>query len=446
MSILGGRKRSILIIGVVIFLGALSVWGVNHFGPGKTPREISMSHAKLYHCPMHPTYLSERPGDCPICSMRLVEIEKQETATPEQEASLMHEGSHGNEVSDAHEGSRAVEAKGKSTCLLHNCQMLIEGRVCPMLIFTGEGELADCPVCGTPLEGSEGVPVEEPGAITDYTAVTLSTERVQLIGMRTSPVVRAPATKTIRTVGQIAHDPKVYQAEEEYLQAVRALRAAEKGQLEDVLRQARSLVASARIKLELMGFTEELITEIEEANRPDESLLLARSGGKIWMYAPIYETDLDIVKVGHRVEVTAANVLPGKIFYGRVRAIDPVLDPVTRSIRIRAQLDNPQALLKPNVYVNALIRVDLGSQLLIPESAVLDSGERRIAFVERIKGVFEPRILRLGPKLENAFVVITGVSEGERVVDQATFFIDSESKLKAAIQSGSKSAGGGHQH
>jgi len=121
--------------------------------------------------------------------------------------------------------------------------------------------------------------------------------------------------------------------------------------------------------------------------------------------------------------------------------LEPVLDAKTRSVRARVQVENPDSILKPNVFVNVEIKVALGEQTLIPETAVLDSGARKIAFVERVQGVFEPRLLKLGPKLEDHYTVIAGVTAGERVVDQATFFVDSESKLKAAIGQMQ-----GHQH
>jgi len=261
----------------------------------------------------------------------------------------------------------------------------------------------------------------------------LSPERQQLIGIRTAPVVSQTSSKTIRTVGKIAYDPELYQAEQEYLEAISAHEKAKSGAPGEIIERSQALVNSTKTKLELLGLSDDLIREVRRSGVPDRSLILAKRGGKVWMYAPIYEQELDVVKPGQSVEVTAQNIMAGKIFKGTVRSIDPVLDPKTRSVRIRAVLDNSEGLLKPNVYVNAEIKIPLGEQLLIPESAVLDSGERKIAFVALGKGVFEPRLLTLGPKLEDSFVVVDGVAKDEKVVVQAAFFVDSESRLKAAL-------------
>jgi membrane fusion protein, copper/silver efflux system len=341
------------------------------------------SHAaketSVYYCPMHPDYTADKKGSCPICGMDLVKAE----------------------VLGVYEGADE-EARG-----------------------------------GTLVHTSES------GAVVGYAPVKLSPEKQQLIGVRLALVEEKAATKVIRTVGRIAYDPELYQAEEEYLQAVRALEKAKASLDPDIEARAKKLVESATIKLELMGLNDDLIQELEEKDVADKSLLLGKAGGTVWMYAPIYENDLDAVEVGQDVLVTSQGSVTGRKYEGKVRAIDPVLDATTRSVRIRARLENQDGSLKPNVYVNAEIKVDLGSQLLIPESAVLDSGQRQVAFVGRGNGIFEPRILQLGPKVGNDYVLVSGVSKGEHVVDQATFFVDSESKLKAAI---GKASGGGHQH
>lgn len=327
---------------------------------------------------------------------------------------------------------------------------------CPMHPNYTADRKGSCPICGMDLvkaevldgadqaTGGEGklVHVSESGEVVGYVPVKLSPEKQQLIGVRLALVEEKIATKLIRTVGRIAYDPELYQAEEEFLQAERAHEKAKASGDPNIESRASQLIASAKIKLELMGLNKALIQELEENGEADRSLLLGGEGGSVWMYAPIYEHDLEAVKVGQIVHVTSQGSVSGKKYEGKIRGIDPVLDPTTRSVRIRAQLQNVDSSLKPNVYVNAEIKVDLGRQLLIPESAVLDSGERQVAFVGRGNGIFEPRLLRLGTKVSNHYVLLSGVSKGEHVVDQATFFVDSESKLKAAI-GGARS---GHEH
>lgn len=440
------RKGLLIAIGIaVIAVGGVMI--IKNIAGGHGSH--ASKQAVLYHCPMHPTYTSDRPGDCPICGMKLIAVEQ------EEHDEALHEGSHGMEGSQgaqnehashgAQAGNQSSPAQqSKSLCLFHECSMLKEGKVCPMLIFTEEGKPAECPVCKHKLTGKEAIPLEQPKDIMGYTAVTLSPKKQQLIGIRTEPVISRPSVKTIRTVGKIAYDPELYQAEQEYLEAIQAYEKASEGAPSEIVERADALVQATKTKLELLGLSDDLIQEIKGSGVPDRSLILAKPGGTVWMYAPIYEQELDIVKPGQKVGVTAQNIVSGKKFSGTVRSIDPVLDPQTRSVRIRAVLDNSEGYLKPNVYVNAEIEVDLGKQILIPESSVLDSGERKIAFVALAKGVFEPRLLTLGPKLEDTFVVVNGVSENEEVVAQAAFFVDSESRLKAALGQMSGGAHAGH--
>jgi len=316
--------------------------------------------------------------------------------------------------------------------------------MCSLLIFVQPGETPRCPMTGKELIQNELVPLENPGDITGYTAVTLSPERQQMIGIRTAKVVMDHATKTVRTVGRIAYDSELYQAQEEYLQALGAYKKAQMGEEPEIVERALKLVNSTKTRLEIIGLNQELIKEIEAAGAPDKSLLLASPGGTVWLYAHVYEQDLDLIKVGQKIVVSTSSVAAGKLFHGSIRAIDTVLDPKTRSVRIRAKLDNPEGLLKPNVYVDVEVQIELGDQILIPETAVLDSGERQIAFVAKGDGIYEPRRLKLGPLVGSKYVVLAGVKSGEAVVDQATFFVDSESKLKAAVGQAGGGAHAGH--
>jgi Cu(I)/Ag(I) efflux system membrane fusion protein len=127
------------------------------------------------------------------------------------------------------------------------------------------------------------------------------------------------------------------------------------------------------------------------------------------------------------------------VFTGKVFVVTPTVDPVTRTNKVRFEIPNPDFKLKPNMYANVDIKVYVGKKLAIRDEAVLDSGKRQIAFVDKGQGYFEPRELKLGLKVENYYEVLSGVKEGERVVTSANFLIDSESKLKEAA-----GAMGGH--
>ena len=425
-------------------------------------RHLAHEHV-VYYCPMHPTYTSDRPGDCPICSMKLVKRE-------------------GSPQSTVH--SPQLQKTWKDICYLHNCPKAHEGKPCPMLVVAKEGESVTCPICGmhvveaataptakrirywtdpmipgyrsdkpgkSPM-GMDLVPVYEEateGSIATATAppgyapILVTPQKQQLIGVKTSRVVRKKLTKTIRAVGTIAHDPELYQAQAEYIQAIQALERAKQGAGSEGIEQAQRLVASSQIRLKHLGLNDDLIQEIATWKEPEHSLLFAHPGEPVWMYAKVYEYELPLVRVGQELVVEVPS-LPGETFHGLIRAIDPMVDPMTRTTRIRAQLQqDQQGRLKPETYVNVSIAVDLGEVLAIPDTAVFQTGTKPVVFVDKGEGLFEPRDVVLGAKADGDDEVISGVAEGETVVTSGNFLIDSESRLKAALEGMS---GGEHQH
>lgn len=323
------------------------------------------SKKQVYHCPMHPTYTSEKPGECPICGMDLVPVEAREHA------------------------GRAKEA------------------------------------------GVEG-----------QAAVQVDARRRQLIGLTTEPAARRKMIKVIRTVGRIAYDPELYRTQEEFLTALESVRRIERGGSSEASERARNLLKSSRLKLKILGLSETQIDELARLGRPETSLLLSQGkGGKPWLYADVYESELPLVRVGQRVEATSPSA-PGQAFEGTVKAIDPAVNPKTRSVRVRAQLEDPKGLLRPDTYLNARIRVDLGELLAIPESAVIDTGVRQVVFIDEGDGYLAPREVTMGVRTEGYAQVREGLAEGDPVVTSGNFLIDSESKLQAAISA----FAGGHAH
>ncbi len=422
------------------------------------------AHA-VYYCPMHPTYTSDRPGDCPICSMKLVKREEPSSPQPQPTAA-------------------------KDICYLHNCPMAHEGKPCPMLVVAKAGEKITCPICGmhiaeaaTPKAkkilywtdsmipgyksdkpgkspmGMELVPVYEEaggvgtaatGALEGYAPILVTPQKRQFIGVTTAVAQQRSLTKTIRTAGRIAYDPELYQAEQEYLQALKTLHEAHAGSVDAAREPAGQLVDASRMRLRLLGLSQELIDEIATWEQPDQSLLVAGPEGRVWLYAPVYEFDLPLVRVGQTVTIEVPTV-PGTGLAGVIRAIDPVLDPATRSARVRTVLDDAAHVLKPEMFVNASIAVPIGTVLAVPESAILDTGLKRIVFVDKGEGIFEPRDVTVGVKTDGYAEIRSGVSEGEVVVTSGNFLIDSESRLKAALQGMAPSSSpeqeeGGHAH
>lgn len=257
--------------------------------------------------------------------------------------------------------------------------------------------------------------------------------RLQLIGVKTGTAERRDLVRTIRTVGRVAFDPELYRTEEEYLAALSAARRARGSSLPQVDHRAQSLVRSSRLRLRLLGLSDKQIDALGAADKPDTGLLLsAGKGGVLWLYADVYESDLPWVRAGETVEASA-EALPGESFEGTISSIDPVLNPKTRSARARIKITDPRGLLRPDMYLDADIRVDLGERLAIPRDAVVDTGVRQVVFIDRGDGVITARPVELGARTDDWVEVREGLSEGERVVTSGNFLIDSESSLKEAL-------------
>ena len=323
------------------------------------------SGAQRYQCSMHPQIVSDKPGTCPICGMRLTPVEE-----------------------------------------------------------TAPGAAAD-------------------GGVPGRAGFALSTERQQLIGVKRGRVELRELTVDLRAAGRIAYDPELYQTVVEYREAVAARRQLGASPLHEAVRGADAVVRAAALKLRQRGITEEDLANIPPAGRDPVNLLLP--GKSVWVYAQVYEYEVELVQPGQELVVTAPSA-PGRVYSARVTSVDPILDPQTRTARIRALVSTPDASLRPEAFVNARIHVPLGRRLAVPKDAVMDTGEHQIVFVVRGEGEFEPRAVTLGREAEDAYEVLAGLQPGEEVVTSANFLIDSESRFRAALATFGKAPASGHVH
>ncbi len=301
----------------------------------------------------------------------------------------------------------------------------------------------NCPICGMKLQPVEEEPEDDvsgaaAGGVPGHAPFTLSTARQQLIGVRRATVAYRPLTVAIRAAGTVAYDPGLYQAIVEYRQALRARAELSRSLLPEAQRGAEGLVRAAALRLRQKGVPEAQLAAIARGDGDPTNLLLP--GKSVWVYAQVYEYELGLVRVGQPLAVTAPS-LPGRRFTARIAAIDPILDPGTRTARVRALVATPQGDLRPESFVDVTIEVPLGDRLAVPEDAVLDTGTRRIVFVVRGAGEFEPRAVELGRDAQGFVEVLSGLASGEEVVVAANFLIDSESRFRAALRSFDGGAG-----
>jgi Cu(I)/Ag(I) efflux system membrane fusion protein len=325
----------------------------------------------------------------------------------------------------------------------------------------------------------------------------VSPEKQQLIGVRTALVEKKPLVKTVRTVGVIAYDetklsqvysktegwidklyvnftgklvekgqplftiysPDLLATQQEYLLAIKAKERLSASSIPEVRSGAVSLVDASKRRLALWDISENQIRELEEKGEAQKTLTLyaphsgfvikkdAHHGMKImpdkelytiadlstvWVNVDIYESEISFVRPGQRASVTLSYD-PGATFNGKVSYIYPSVDEKTRTAKVRLELANPGFKLKPDMYVNVEIKIDSGRHLAVPEEAVLDSGIRKVVFIDKGNGHFEPKEIKLGAKMDGHFQVLSGLNEGERIVTSSAFLLDSESRLSEAM-------------
>lgn len=429
---------------VHLICASLLLGGVTSCSKSSSPTEKT-----LYTCSMHPQVVQDRPGDCPICGMKLVPVRKQTSSSAENKSS-------------SGMTNRKIKYY-KSTMLL--------------------GEISK-----TPRKDSMGmdmVPVFE--GQEESQTINVDPVTIQKMGVRTAPVTKGPLRRVIRTVGSIDYNetaladvttkfkgwienlyvdstgkqvrkgeplfdiysPDLYSAQNEYVLAMNQARPG-------------GLRSSALQKLKLFDISEDQIAELEKTRQPQRTLRvnapidgvvvekMAVRGqmvdagmklyrladlGIVWVQSQIYEQDLSLLKLGQEAEVSLS-YLPDRKFRGRITYIYPTLDEKTRTARVRMEFHNPGLFLKPGMFATVEIHAELEPEaLLVPDTAILRSGDKNTVFVALEGGRFEPRNVTIGARSENDQIqVLSGLQEGEQVVTSGQFMLDSESQLREAIQ------------
>jgi hypothetical protein len=384
------KRKNIFIMVIVIAITALGLGFILSYQFQGHQGHTLSSQKDSYYCPMHPGYTSDKPGDCTICGMKLV---KKEVAQEiEKKANL---------PSKILYYRHPMNPKARSTVPMKD-QM-----------------------------GMEYIPVYAEEKEMESGGIQISTERQQFIGVQKETVQKRNLVKEINSVGRIAYDPELYVAQQEYIEALKAQENTQDSKLRLIPEQMKSLAAAARRKLLLLGMSKAEIEELSPGSKADSSLYLPEED-IAWVYITIYEYEVGLVKVGQIIEIGSV-AYPGDLFAGEIVSITPVLDANTRSINVRAKIKNLENKLKPEMFVNAKIKVEIGEKLAVPEEAVMDTGERRIVFIAQPEGHFASRKVTLGHKAGRYYEVLDGLDEGDLVVTSGNFFIDSESRLKSAL-------------
>ena len=347
------------------------------------------------------------------------------------------------------------------------------------------------------MQGMPGMPGMKPGGETQAAQTrefVVPVERQQQIGVTYAKVKREPLRHTIRSVGLVVPDkarnwqfvsrvdgyvqklnvtapgeivdkgapllsiysPDLLTSEREF---VELLRMRDEAKSKDARETPSRLINSAKQRLHLWNVTDEQIEELQKTRKPQENLTLlspfrgvvqsvpAEQGKSVkvgdmlvevadlsvvWVWAEFYENELPMLKIDQKIDITAKSY-PGEKFEGTISLINPFLEEAKRTAKVRIDIPNPDFKLRPGMYVNAELAMDMGEGLTIPVSAVMPTGTRNVAFVNKGEGKLEPRIVQLGSKYGESYEVQNGLDDGEQVVASANFLIDAESKVQQAL-------------
>jgi Cu(I)/Ag(I) efflux system membrane fusion protein len=411
-----------VLVAVTALIAVGSIVSYFSAGRGGGGGDDTAAPVRLYTCPMHPQIIQDHPGTCPICNMTLVP-----------------------KLSGGSKAAPAADAR--------------------------------------------------PG-VAGLTPIDLTPERIQLIGMRTGTAKREVLGGELRTTGTIAASERgLAQINTRFAGWVQKLLVSatgervHKGQVlatiysPDVLRAQQELLvargwsgqdtpgggmdASARRRLELLGISAQEIDDVVRTGKladaisirsPVEGYVIAKTAvaglavqpgtvlfevadlSQVWVNAEIYEQDISRIHVGQRARLELTS-FPGETHTGKVQFIHPLLDPASRTLKLRLEFKNRTdrngPRLRPGMYATVLLDLPPTTGLMVPAEAVVDTGDARYVFVTKDGGHFEPRAVKVGARVKDRVEILSGVAEGETIVTTGNFLVDSESRLRAAIEGAS---------
>jgi membrane fusion protein, copper/silver efflux system len=412
------RKTFLAVLALVVIAligGGYYYWqhhGHDHAAEKATTGKSEAAKVQ-YTCPMHPFILKEQPGTCPICAMELVKKVA------------------GAEMSGADKARLGEVALSPAQNLMANVAILAAARK---------------------------------NLVKEINAVGLVTYDQSRQAKVTAWVAGRLDRLLVTTVGEMVakgkpvaeiYSPELVAAQQEYLLAVKSRDQLKHSVVHSIAQGGEGLVASSRQRLQLLGVTEEQIAGLEKDGKPNIRLSiytpisgvviekLVQQGqyvsvgdplfnvadlSRVWVELDLFESDLGVVRVGQTVEIMPQSY-PGQRFSGRVAFINPFLDAKTRTVKVRVELANPQLQLKPEMFVGAKLRVPLGNSVVVPTSALMDTGKRQVVWVQVKPGHYAPREVKAGERVGEQVQILVGLKAGEIVAVSGGYLIDSEAQL-----------------
>jgi RND family efflux transporter MFP subunit len=380
--------------------------------------------------PMHPAYKSDKPGIAPDCGMKLEPVYADGGAAAVSTGANLKPAS-ANDIStmevgtvqitpekqqligvkyeqvELGGGSRTIRAVGKvaiDETRIGHVHTKVEGWIDKVFVdFTGKLV-------------KKGQPM-----LTIYSPDMLASQRELLLAAKAKTIMRDSAL------------PSGFDQSESLLQATRRrleLWDLSEAQIDQVLRTGEP-IKNITVYSPMTGYITDRKAFPQVKVMPDTDLYTIVDLSRVWIMADVFEYEAPNIHVGETARVSL-QALPGKSFSARIDYLQPEVDPMTRTLKVRLNMDNPGVMLKPDMYADIEFRVNIPSKLTVPADAVLNAGERKTVFVDRGNGYFEPRQVKTGEREGDRIQILSGLSQGERIVTSGNFLIDSESQMKAA--------------
>ncbi len=419
----------------IITIAALLFTSCKKGGSDAKPANVD-----YYTCTMHPSVKKQKPTDkCPICSMDLTPVIKK---GGDGDAQAIH-AAHGGQTTTNVAGTNAPDDKP--------------------------------------------------------TEFTVAVERQQQIGVTYATIEKRPFQHSVRVVGTVAYDkqrhwdyvsrvegyvqklfvfsrgelvekdaplltiysPDLLTTQNEFVDVLKMRDDAKAKGNQIVLESTERLYESAKQRLRLWNIGDKEVADLEKSRKPQEHLTLyspfkgvvqdigVDQGRKVmngdhlvdiadlsvvWVWAQFYQDELPMLKKGLPVTISSSSY-PGEKLAGKISLIDPFINDAMRTGRVRIDVENAELKLRPDMYVDVDLAMDMGEGVAVPVGAVLPTGKHNIIFVDKGGGKLEPRFIEIGRKFGDYYEVKSGLTEKERVVTSANFLIDAEAKVQGALKS-----------